>query len=90
MTTEQLEKIKEFESLLDYLINPTMSIDEKLKALNDSYWRSHNAGYSNYIAGQLMAGIENDQTIKYDLDCKYQYEVELLIDLLNKYKEEIN
>ena len=30
MTTEQLEKIKELESLLDYLINPAMSIDEEI------------------------------------------------------------
>ena len=88
MCNETREKIRALEETLRYLIRPGMSIDEKLKALRDSYWRSHNAGYCDYIAGMQMGGITNGQTEQHDLDCRYKYEVERLIDLLEELKKE--
>lgn len=90
MCNEKLNRIKELESLLKHVINPKMTLDDKIKALQNSFWCVHNSGYCNYIAGQLMAGIENDQTIKHDLDTKYKYEIEELIDLLIEYQKELN
>lgn len=65
-----------------------MTIDEKIKVLSDSFWRSHNAGFCDYIAGMRMGGIENGETLQHDRDCKYKWEVERLLNLLNEFKEE--
>ena len=88
MTNEKLERIKALEEELSAIIKPSMTIDEKIKALSGSFWRSHNAGFCDYIAGMLMGGIENGETMQYDWDCKYKWEVEWLLDLLKEYKEE--
>ena len=81
-------EIKNLESTLSYLIKPDMTIDEKIKALSDSFWRSHNLGFGEHMAGKMMAGINDSQTEQYELDCKYKYEVSRLIDLLKEIKEE--
>ena len=81
-------EIKRLEITLSYLIKQDMTIDEKIKALSDSFWRSHNFGYGEYMAGKMMGGINNSQTEQYSLDCKYKYEVSRLIDLLKEIKEE--
>ena len=86
MTKEQ--EIKQLESILSYLIKPNMTLDEKIKALSNSYWRSHNFGYSEAIANKQMSGIIDGQTEQYDLDCKYQNEVNRLIELLEESKKE--
>lgn len=80
---ETNEKQK-LENELSYLIKPNMRIDEKIKALEDSYWRSHNAGYCDHIAGMQMGGVENGETEQHDLDCKYKWEVIRLLELLKE------
>ena len=86
MTNEQ--EINQLESILSYLIKPNMTLDEKIKSLSNSYWRSHNSGYGEHMAGKMMGGINDSQTEQYELDCKYKYEVSRLIDLLKETKEE--
>ena len=86
MTNEQ--EINQLEITLSYLIKQDMTIDEKIKALSDSFWRSHNSGYGEAVANKQMSGIIDGQTEQYDLDCKYKYEVSRLIDLLKEIKEE--
>ena len=81
-------EIKRLEITLSYLIKQDMTIDEKIKALSDSFWRSHNFGYGEAVANKQMSGIIDGQTEQYDLDCKYKYEVSRLIDLLKEIKEE--
>ncbi len=88
MDALKLQQMQELEKTLGFLIKSTMTIDEKLKALEDSYWRSHNSGYCDHIASMLMGGEDNAQTRIHDLDCQYKYEVSSLIDLLKEYKEE--
>ena len=87
MSDEKLREICALEKTLKYLIKPDMTVDEKLKALADSFWRSHNSGYCDYMAGQEMGGAQNSATETWDLDCKYKYEVDRLFDLLKEYKE---
>lgn len=84
MNDEKFDKIKRLESTLTFLIKPDMDIDTKLKRLEDSFFRSHNSGYCNYMAGEEMGGVCNAETERWDLDCKYKYEVELLIELLKQ------
>lgn len=86
MCDEIMKEIQELENKLSYLIRPTMTVDEKLKALERSFWRSHNAGFGEHIAGMLMGGIDNGETEQYELDCKYKWEVSRLIDLLRESK----
>lgn len=87
MSDEKIKEIQMLEQELSFLIKPHMAIDEKLKALGSSYWRSHNSGYCDYIAGMLMGGIENDETKLHDLDCKYKWEVIRLLELLKENEE---
>ena len=64
--------------------NCAAKIEEKLKALRDSFWRSHNAGFCDYMAGREMGGEVSGDTELWDLDCKYKYKVDALIDLLKE------
>ncbi len=88
MCDEKLKEIQSLEATLEHLIRSEMSIDEKIKALGNSYWRSHNTGYCDYMAGQRMAGVDDDQVHQHNLDWKYRYEVERLLDLLTELKNE--
>jgi len=85
MNHEVTQEIKDLEKSLGYLINSEMTIDQKIKALSDSYWSSHNAGYCDYMAGKLMGGVSDTQTERWELDCKYIYEVSRLLDLLKQF-----
>ena len=84
MCEQAMKEIQALEKELNYLIKPKMSTDEKIKALGDSYWRSHNSGYCDHIAGMLMGGIETWETKQHDLDCKYKWEVNRLLELLKE------
>lgn len=79
----------DLEKKLGFLLAPDMDTDAKLKALEDSFWRAHNASYCDYIAGQRMAGIEDTEVKRHDNDCKYKEEVGRLIELLNESKSDI-
>ena len=88
MTDEKLREIEKLEKELSFLIDPTMTREEKKKSLENSYWRTHNSGYCDFIAGQLMAGVDNGQTEQHRLDSKFKYEVSQLLDLYKEQKEE--
>lgn len=82
MTDEEKRERAALEAALSYRIRPDMTREEKIKALADAFWCTHNSGYGDMIAGKLMAGIEDGQTKRYELDCKHQYEIERLLTLL--------
>lgn len=87
MNDEKSKEIQALEKELGFLFRPGMTMNEKMKALRDSYWRSHNSGYCDHIAGMLMGGIENGETEQHDLDCKYKWEVTRLLELLEGNEE---
>ena len=82
MTPEQIREMQELEQALRYLIRPDMTVEQKKKALSDSYFRSHNAGFCDHMAGLEMGGVSNSETETWDKDCKYKWEVSRLLDLL--------
>ena len=84
MNEAKLQRIQELESELSFLIKPGMTLEEKRKALSDSFWRSHNAGFCDYMAGREMGGEVSADTRQWDLDCKHKWTVELLLDLLKE------
>ena len=88
MCDEKIKEMQELEAELAWLIGPEMSREQKKGALENSFWRARNAGYCDYMAGQRMAGVDDGQVQQHNLDCKYKYEVERLLDLLEEQKNE--
>lgn len=88
MCDEKLKEIQELEAELSYLIRPDMTQEEKEKALENAYWRAHNAGYCDYIAGQRMAGVDDGQVQQHNQDLKHRYEVSRLLELFEELKSE--
>ena len=84
MCDEKIKEMQELEAVLDWLITPEMSLEKKKSALENSFWRAHNAGYCDYMAGREMGGEVSADTELWDNDCKYKWEVEKLIDLLEQ------
>ena len=87
MTDEVKQEIDQLEKTLSFLVKPNMTREQKIKALSDSFWRSHNAGYCDHIAGMQMGGIENSETKRHDLDCAHKTSVNRLLALLKESEE---
>ena len=46
MTEQKKKRIIELEKELSYLVNDSMTLEEKLKSLSDTYWEASHSGYS--------------------------------------------
>ena len=46
MTEQKKKRIIELEKELSYLVNDSMTLEEKLKSLSDAYWEASHSGYS--------------------------------------------
>lgn len=88
MTDEKRSRIKELEETLSYLVNDSMTLEEKLKSLSDAYWEASHSGYGDAMANKLMAGQEDEQTRLWEKNCKNKYKIDALFDLLNEVKKE--
>lgn len=88
MLNDKLERIIELEKELSYLVNDSMTLEEKLKSLSDAYWVASHSGYGDAMANKLMAGEEDWQTLSWQKNCKNRYKIDALFDLLSELKEE--
>ena len=88
MDKDKLGQIADLEADLAYLIKPDMTLEQKIQRLSNSYWRAHNFGYGEAMAGRMMSGREDDETEQFDWDCKHKYEVEDLLTLLHELRDE--
>ena len=88
MTDEKRSRIKELEEMLSYLVNDSMTLDEKLKSLSDAYWEASHSGYGDAMANKLMAGQEDEQTRLWEKNCHNKYKIDELYDLLDELKKE--
>lgn len=88
MTDEKRSRIKELEEMLSYLVNDSMTLEEKLKSLSDAYWEASHSGYGDAMANKLMCGEEDEQTLRWEKNCKNKYKIDELYDLLGELKEE--
>lgn len=88
MTDEKQKRIKELEKELSYLVNGTMTVEQKIKRLSGARWEAWDSGYGDAMANKLMGGQEDEQTRMWEKNCNYKYEIDALIDLLNELKEE--
>ncbi len=88
MLNDKLERIEELEKELSYLVNDSMTLEEKLKSLSDAYWEASHSGYGDAMANKLMGGQEDEQTRLWEKNCKNKYKIDALFDLLNEVKKE--
>lgn len=88
MTEQKKKRIIELEKELSYLVNDSMTLEEKLKSLSDAYWDASNSGYCDAMANKLMSGEEDWQTLSWRKNCKNRYKIDALFDLLSELKEE--
>ena len=88
MLNDKLERIEELEKELSYLVNDSMTLEEKLKSLSDAYWVASHSGYGDAMANKLMAGEEDEQTRLWKKNCENKYKIDALFDLLGELKEE--
>ena len=88
MTEQKKKRIIELEKELSYLVNDSMTLEEKLKSLSDAYWEASNSGYGDAMANKLMAGEEDWQTLRWEKNCRNKYKIDALFDLLSELKEE--
>ena len=54
MTDDKLKRIKELENKLSYLVNDTMTTEQKIKSLSDAYWEANNSGYGDAMANKRV------------------------------------
>ena len=66
MTDEKRSRIKELEEMLSYLVNGTMTVEQKLKSLSNAYWEASHSGYGDAMANKLMGGEEDEQTLRWE------------------------
>ena len=88
MLNDKLERIEELEKELSYLVNDSMTLEEKLKSLSDAYWEASHSGYGDAMANKLMGGEEDEQTLRWEKNCENKYKIDALFDLLGELKEE--
>ena len=88
MTEQKKKRIIELEKELSYLVNDSITLEEKLKSLSDAHWQAYNSGYGDAMANKLMGGQEDEQTRLWEKNCKNKYKIDSLIDLLGELKEE--
>ena len=88
MTEQRKKRIIELEKELSYLVNDSMTLEEKLKSLSDAYWTASHSGYCDAMANKLMGGEEDWQTLSCKKNCENKYKIKALINLLRELKEE--
>ena len=88
MLNDKLERIEELEKELSYLFSDNMTFKQKQKALADAHWQALNSGYGDAMANKLMGGQEDEQTLRWEKNCKNKYKIDELYDLLGELKEE--
>ena len=87
MADENKKRIIELEKELLYLVNDTMTTEQKIKSLSGAYWEAHNTGYGDAMANKLMSGMEDDQTRLWEKNCKNKYIIDELLGLLKETEE---
>lgn len=88
MTEQKKKRIIELGKELSYLVNDSITLEEKLKSLSDAHWQAYNSGYGDAMANKLMGGQEDEQTRLWERNCKNKYKIDELYDLLGELKEE--
>ena len=72
MTNEKINRIRELEEKLSYLIEENMPLKQKLLLLTEALWQTHDGGYCEAMANQILGEMENEKTLVWEKNCHHK------------------
>jgi len=72
MTNEKINRIRELEEKLSYLIEENMPLLQKLLLLTVALWQTHVGGYCEALANQILGEMENEKTLAREKNCHHK------------------
>ena len=82
MTNEKINRIRELEEKLSYLIEENMPLKQKLLLLTEALWQTHDGGYCEAMANQILGEMENEKTLAWEKNCHHKKLIFELRELL--------
>ena len=84
MTNEKINRIRELEEKLSYLIEENMPLRQKLLLLTEALWQTHDGGYCEAMANQILGEMENEKTLAWEKNCHHKKLIFELRELLRE------
>ena len=78
MTNEQINRIRELEEKLSYLIEENMPLNQKLVLLTEALRQTRDSGYCEVMANRILGETEDEKTLAWEKNC---YHKKLIIEL---------
>ena len=69
---EKINRIRELEEKLSYLIEENMPLKQKLLLLTEALWQTHDGGYCEAMANQILGEMENEKTLAREKNCHHK------------------
>ena len=85
MTNEKMNRIRELEEKLSYLIEENMPLKQKLLLLTEALWQTQDSGYCETMANQILGKTEDEKTLVWEKNC---YHKKLIFELRELLKEQ--
>ena len=84
MTSEKINRIRELEEKLTYLIEENMPLKQKLLLLTEALWQTQDSGYCETMANQILGEKENEKTLAWEKNCHHKKHIFELRELLRE------
>ena len=84
MTNEKINRIRELEEKLSYLIEENMPLKQKLLLLTEALWQTQNSRYCETMANQILGEMENEKTLAREKNCHHKKLIFELRELLRE------
>lgn len=85
MTNEKINRIRELEEKLSYLIEENMPPKQKLLLLTEALWQTQDSGYCETMANQILGKTEDEKTLVWEKNC---YHKKLIFELRELLREQ--
>lgn len=85
MTNEKMNRIRELEEKLSYLIEENMPLKQKLLLLTEALWQTQDSGHCEAMTNQILGEMENEKTLAWEKNC---YHKKLIFELRELLKEQ--
>ena len=72
MTNEKINRIRELQVKLSYLIEENMPLRQKLLLLTEALWQTQDSGYCEAMANQILGEMENEKTLAWEKNCHHK------------------
>lgn len=72
MTNEKINRIRELQVKLSYLIEENMPLKQKLLLLTEALWQTQDSGYCEAMANQILGEMENEKTLAWEKNCHHK------------------